>query len=191
MLINKKILVDGSNPEETRVAILKDGKLQDFDAEITGNHQLKGNVYLGQITRIESSLQAAFVDYGGNRHGFLPFNEVSLDYFNLDSETLNRIMEEEKNRVSEKEFSDKKGHDTTDSTKEGTPQSDNSNFNEDEKEDIQEILKSDEDDITQEISLEKERTIRGERYGYKIHDVLQKDQLILVQVVKEERVSWL
>ncbi len=77
------MLVDATHPEETRVAIVDENRLEDFDFESASKKQLKGNIYLAKVIRIEPSLQAAFVEYGGNRHGFLPFSEIHPDYFRI------------------------------------------------------------------------------------------------------------
>ena len=90
------MLIDASHPEETRVAIVSGNHLEDFDVEVEYRKQLKGNIYLAKVTRVEPSLQAAFVDYGGNRHGFLAFNEIHPDYYQIpiaDREAL--IAEQE------------------------------------------------------------------------------------------------
>ena len=79
----KRMLVDASHPEETRVVVLSGNRLEDFDYETASKKQLKGNIYLAKITRVEPSLQAAFVEYGGNRHGFLPFSEIHPDYYRI------------------------------------------------------------------------------------------------------------
>lgn len=79
----KRMLIDATHPEETRVAIVDGNRLEEFDFEIALKRQLKGNIYLAKITRIEPSLQAAFVEYGGNRHGFMPFAEVHPDYYRI------------------------------------------------------------------------------------------------------------
>jgi len=81
--MTKRMLVDATHPEETRVAIVDDRRLEDFDFESASKKQLKGNIYLAKVVRIEPSLQAAFVEYGGNRHGFLPFSEIHPDYFRI------------------------------------------------------------------------------------------------------------
>ena len=89
--MSKKILIDTSSNEETRVAITENGKLDDFEIESKKKNALKGDIYLAKITRIEPSLQAAFVDYGANRHGFLPLTEIHPDYFKIpatDQENL-------------------------------------------------------------------------------------------------------
>src|SRR5271168_2248249 len=81
--MTKRMLVDATHPEETRVAIVDGNWLSDFDFERASKKQLKGNIYLAKVIRIEPSLQAAFVEYGGNRHGFLPFSEIHPDYFRI------------------------------------------------------------------------------------------------------------
>ncbi len=81
--MTKRMLVDATHPEETRVAIVDERRLEDFDFESTGKKQLKGNIYLAKVIRIEPSLQAAFVEYGGNRHGFLSFSEIHPDYYRI------------------------------------------------------------------------------------------------------------
>lgn len=89
----KRILIEAVYPEETRVAILENNKLIDFDYESTHKTQLKGNIYLAKVTRVEPSLQAAFVDYGGNRHGFLPFSEIHPDYYQIPVADRKRLLE--------------------------------------------------------------------------------------------------
>src|ERR1700761_965841 len=81
--MTKRMLVDATHPEETRVAIADGNWLDDFDFERASKKQLKGNIYLAKVIRVEPSLQAAFVEYGGNRHGFLPFSEIHPDYFRI------------------------------------------------------------------------------------------------------------
>ena len=77
------MLIDASHPEETRVVIVNGNKIEDLDVEVASRRPLKGNIYLAKITRVEPSLQAAFIDYGGNRHGFLAFNEIHPDYYQI------------------------------------------------------------------------------------------------------------
>ena len=81
--MNNKMLIDASHPEETRVVVLRDGRIEEFDYESAAKKLLRGNIYLAKVTRVEPSLQAAFVDYGGNRHGFLAFNEIHPDYYQI------------------------------------------------------------------------------------------------------------
>jgi ribonuclease E len=79
----KRMLIDATHPEETRVVVMSGNRLEEFDFESETKKQLKGNIYLAKVTRVEPSLQAAFVSYGGNRHGFLPFNEIHPDYYRI------------------------------------------------------------------------------------------------------------
>src|SRR5215472_9636095 len=79
----KRMLIDATHPEETRVVVLNGNRLEEFDFETSTKKQVKGNIYLAKVTRVEPSLQAAFVDYGGNRHGFLAFSEIHSDYYRI------------------------------------------------------------------------------------------------------------
>lgn len=155
-----KILVDTSYPEETRIAIIDaKGKLSDFHNELQGKEALKGNIYLAKVTRVEPSLQAAFVDYGPKKQGFLAFSEIHADYYRIP--------------VADRENID--------------PDSDN-DFEESEKEEgereVEEVGGEDVDDEVRAKGRHK-RSVFAQRY--KIQEVIKKDQLILVQVVKEER----
>src|ERR671927_1991000 len=78
-----KMLIDASHPEETRVVVLRGNRVEEFDFETAHRKQLRGNIYLAKVTRVEPSLQAAFIDYGGNRHGFLAFSEIHPDYYRI------------------------------------------------------------------------------------------------------------
>ena len=78
-----KMLIEAIHPEETRVVVVNGKQLDEFDFEATNRAQLKGNIYLAKVTRVEPSLQAAFIEYGGNRHGFLSFNEIHPDYYQI------------------------------------------------------------------------------------------------------------
>src|SRR6056300_1628970 len=96
IFMSKKLLIDAHQPEETRVVLLNDQKIEEFDYENTARKQLKGNVYLARVTRVEPSLQAAFVEYGGNRQGFLAFSEIHPDYYRIpieDREALQAQVE--------------------------------------------------------------------------------------------------
>ena len=78
-----RMLIDARHPEETRVAVLTGNRIEEFDFESADHKQIKGNIYLAKVTRVEPSLQAAFVDFGGNRHGFLAFSEIHPDYYQI------------------------------------------------------------------------------------------------------------
>ncbi|MFO7853685.1 MAG: Rne/Rng family ribonuclease [Paracoccaceae bacterium] len=91
----KKMLIDATHPEETRVVVLDGQKIEDFDFESTSKRQIAGNIYLAKVTRVEPSLQAAFVEYGGNRHGFLAFSEIHPDYYQIPKADRDALMAEE------------------------------------------------------------------------------------------------
>ncbi|MFP4538023.1 MAG: ribonuclease E/G [Dichotomicrobium sp.] len=93
--MGNKMLIDAAHPEETRVVVLRGERVEEFDFESAARKQLRGNIYLAKITRVESSLQAAFVDYGGNRHGFLAFNEIHPDYYQIPVADRRALLEEE------------------------------------------------------------------------------------------------
>src|SRR5664279_5509413 len=90
-----KMLIDATHPEETRVVVLRGNRVEEFDFESANRKQLRGNIYLAKVTRVEPSLQAAFVDYGGNRHGFLAFSEIHPDYYQIPVVDRQALIEEE------------------------------------------------------------------------------------------------
>src|SRR5271154_5499020 len=92
--MSKRILIEAVHPEEVRVVVTENSRLQDFDFESSAKRQIKGNVYLAKVSRVEPSLQAAFVEYGGNKQGFLPFSEIHADYYQIPTADRKRLMEE-------------------------------------------------------------------------------------------------
>lgn len=145
--MSKKLLIDAAHVEETRVAVVDDTYLEEFDSEHFSKKQLKSNIYLAKVVRIEPSLQAAFVEYGGDKHGFLPFSEIHPDYYRIP--------------VSDRKV---------------MPQ-----------ESLKENLETntlDNDDVAEEADA----PVKQKRsYKYKIQEVIQKRQILLVQIVKEQR----
>ena len=99
--MSKTMLIDAVHPEETRVALVNNGRVEDFDFETTGSEQLRGNIYLAKVTRVEPSLQACFVEYGGNRHGFLAFSEIHPDYYQLPQADREALLEEAAREAAE------------------------------------------------------------------------------------------
>ena len=89
-----KMLIDAAHPEETRVVVVKGNRVEEFDYESANKKQLRGNIYLAKVTRVEPSLQAAFVDYGGNRHGFLAFTEIHPDYYQIPVADRQALLDE-------------------------------------------------------------------------------------------------
>src|SRR5579864_6564587 len=95
--MTKRMLIDAAHAEETRVVVVDGTRVEEFDFESRAKKQLRGNIYLAKVTRVEPSLQAAFVEYGGNRHGFLAFNEIHPDYYRIP--------------VSDRQYQQRNGHD--------------------------------------------------------------------------------
>ncbi len=107
-----KMLIDATHPEETRVVVLRGNRVEEFDFESAHRKQLRGNIYLAKVTRVEPSLQAAFVDYGGNRHGFLAFSEIHPDYYQIPVADRQALIEEEQraHRAADDEIDRKSRH---------------------------------------------------------------------------------
>src|SRR5215212_5842848 len=113
-LMSKKMLVDASHPEETRVVIVDGNRVEEFDYESASRRQLKGNVYLAKVTRVEPSLQACFVEYGGNRQGFLAFSEIHPDYYQIPTADRQALIEA--TRASDRHAADDEVEDEQPST---------------------------------------------------------------------------
>src|SRR6188472_631297 len=96
-----RMLIDARHPEETRVAVLNGNRIEEFDFESAEHKQIKGNIYLAKVTRVEPSLQAAFVDIGGNRHGFLAFSEIHPDYYQIPQADREALLAEERAHAEE------------------------------------------------------------------------------------------
>ncbi len=192
-----RMLIDARHREETRVAVVKGNRIEEFDFESAERKQLKGNIYLAKVTRVEPSLQAAFVDYGGNRHGFLAFSEIHPDYYQIPKEDRDALLAEEAEHAAEEAALRAGDHD------------DDLDYDDhdDEHEDGVEVVERDEDDDDHHDEEEGEAPARRPRKGggddaavealrqrrlnlrrrYKIQDVIRRRQVLLVQVVKEER----
>jgi ribonuclease E len=159
--MSKKMLIDAAHAEETRVVVLDGNRVEEFDFESRAKKQLRGNIYLAKVIRVEPSLQAAFVEYGGNRHGFLAFNEIHPDYYQIphaDREALLREAEE----------------DDDDHAPVAAGPVD---------EDGEALGGEDDDEVDEEVARRRRRLMRR----YKIQEVIKRRQIMLVQVVKEER----
>jgi ribonuclease E len=183
-----RMLIDARHPEETRVAVVKGNRIEEFDFESAEHKQLKGNIYLAKVTRVEPSLQAAFVDYGGNRHGFLAFSEIHPDYYQIpkaDREALLReeaehAAEEERLRAAELEAVDE----DVDAEEETSEDVDAAEATETTTEAGTGSSRSPVDESAADELRKKRQALRRR---YKIQDVIQRRQVLLVQVVKEER----
>src|SRR5919107_2412201 len=104
----KRMLIDATHAEETRVVVVNGNKLDELDFEIASKKQLKGNIYLAKVTRVEPSLQAAFVEYGGNRHGFLAFSEIHPDYYQIPVADRQALLEAEAEAQREEEHEEER-----------------------------------------------------------------------------------
>ena len=166
--MSKNLYIDASHPNETRVVLKKDNHIEDYEYESVNNTLIKNNIYLGKVSRIEPSLQAAFVDFGRERHGFLSFNDIQSDYYQLPQSDLEKIKEEEE-KVRE-ELS-KESENTENQILEG---------NEEIK--INDPVEKQEDENKDRINEKKFPSKR-----YKIQEVIKPNQVILVQVLKDER----
>lgn len=191
--MSKKLLIDAAHSEELRVVLTKNGTVEDFDYQNNLKKSTKGNIYLAKVTRVEPSLQAAFVDYGGNRHGFLPFAEIHPDYFQLPAADKEKLFEElELNRKEQEARSEarenerKKKEEPTQSNEESSS-SEHLSASDENSEDSKEVSESVGNSRfkTQEDHDDDSKPQFYKRY--KIQEVIKKDQVILVQVEKEER----
>ncbi|MBF0875986.1 Rne/Rng family ribonuclease [Gluconobacter cerevisiae] len=177
--MTKRMLIDTTHAEETRVVVMDGDRVEDYDVETSTKKQLKGNIYLAKVIRVEPSLQAAFVEYGGNRHGFLAFSEIHPDYFQIpvaDREKLIALQEEE---IAERGEAGDEG-DAETVSEDGADGEDGDNHDRRAPETV-----GGEHD-TGEESASSRRTARFLR-NYKIQEVIRRRQVLLVQVVKEER----
>ncbi|MCW3798272.1 Rne/Rng family ribonuclease [Sphingomonas sp. BN140010] len=192
-----RMLIDARHPEETRVAVVKGNRIEEFDFESAEHKQLKGNIYLAKVTRVEPSLQAAFVDYGGNRHGFLAFSEIHPDYYQIPREDREALLREEAEHAAEEERLRNQADDLEpiDSHHEDDGTDDRPDDYDDEDEngdDSDEPVQSEETGGNGRRSVvdeadELRRKRQNLRRRYKIQDVIHRRQVLLVQVVKEER----
>ena len=154
--MTKRILIDARDDQETRIASLNDTIVEDFEYELIDKKQLRGNVYLARVSRVEPSLQAAFVEYGGNRQGFLAFSEVHPDYYRIPVEDRAKLLK---------------------------------NVTEYQNEEDDAVNTSNDDNLDEDVIENKDlKKIKSKLYkNYKIQEVISKGQILLVQVVKEER----
>jgi ribonuclease E len=222
--MGSKMLVDATHAEETRVVVVRGNRIEEFDFESAARKQLKGNIYLAKVTRVEPSLQAAFVEYGGNRHGFLAFSEIHPDYYQIpvaDRQALLREQEEddanereddadeaeasseaqslqaseepqlasevvEPENAGEEQAAEEASAEADTQVQEAPALGDTGNGVETVEEDAesQKIESVGAEDALEEVPR---RPRRAPRRQYKIQEVIKRRQIILVQVVKEER----
>ena len=180
-----RMLIDARHREETRVAVVKGNRIEEFDFESAERKQLKGNIYLAKVTRVEPSLQAAFVDYGGNRHGFLAFSEIHPDYYQIPKEDRDALLREEAEHAAEEEALRAREEEEHDEAEENGDAA----FSESD-DDEGEVRKPESvhNEAADENAVDRLRSRRmALRRRYKIQDVIRRRQVLLVQVVKEER----
>jgi len=228
----KRMLIDATHPEETRVVVADGKNLLEYDYETSTKRQIKSNIYLAKVTRVEPSLQAAFVDFGGNRHGFLAFNEIHPDYYQIPVEDREKLLAETEVAESEDEDDDDliEASDVADEDAEGEATAEDADGDEDaeteadaeaeadteqdDEEDVEDdvidddggestpaspdasaaqdskgvetVADADDEDI-QEMDDARRRRLRKLTRSYKIQEVIKRRQILLVQVVKEER----
>ena len=236
--MTKRMLIDAGHPEETRVVIVDGTKVEELDFESAAKKQLRGNLYLARVTRVEPSLQAAFVEYGGNRHGFLAFSEIHPDYYKIpeaDKQALLEAEEAEARKQAEEDDAEeeaktkkkrgrKSAKSKTGASKKAKDESDEDTSAEGDEKDLESEDDADADapssseadeaasesndaeasgdedgdaedvgdDADSEVADEQEKTAkrrrtRSFRNRYKIQEVIKRGQILLIQVVKEER----
>ena len=174
--MEKNLYIDASHPNETRVVLKSKDNIEDYEYEGSKNNLIKNNIYLGKVSRIEPSLQAAFIDFGRERHGFLSFNDIQSDYYQIPKSDLERIKEEEE-KIRE-ELSKKVEEKEEENLAEGKLEVD----------DPIEIEKKDNEGKEKDFyDKEKKVESRNKFKRYKIQEVIKPNQVILVQVIKDER----
>ncbi len=172
--MEKNLYIDASHPNETRVVLKSDKSIEDYEYEGLKNNLIKNNIYLGKVSRIEPSLQAAFVDFGRDRHGFLSFNDIQSDYYQIPKSDLDVIKQEEEKAREElsKEVEAKEDEKIAEGLME-----------------IDDPIEKEEPQEKNNLEDEKEKKIekKFKFKRYKIQEVIKPNQVILVQVIKDER----
>ncbi len=190
--MSKLMLIDAVHQEETRVALVSNEQVDDFDFETTGKEQLRGNIYLAKITRVEPSLQAAFVEYGGNRHGFLAFSEIHPDYYQLPQADREALLREAAEAAAEEDGFDPDDDDEEIIDEAEDDDGDDSGSTDSEASDAAAADPGEENGPGSTAETKRpQRKRRAPRNTflkkYKIQEVIRRRQVMLVQVVKEER----
>ena len=169
--MSKNLYIDASHPNETRVVLKNGNHIEDYEYESINNTLIKNNIYLGKVSRIEPSLQAAFVDFGRERHGFLSFNDIQSDYYQIPQSDIEKIKkEEEKVREELSKESEKIENKILDGEEEVK---------------IEDPVEKKEEDVEEKKDEKIQKRFPSKRY--KIQEVIKPNQVILVQVLKDER----
>ena len=173
--MEKNLYIDASHPNETRVVLKSENNIEDYEYEGIKNNLNKNNIYLGKVSRIEPSLQAAFIDFGRERHGFLSFNDIQSDYYQIPKSDLELIKQEE--QKAREELSKEVEAKEEENIAEGKLEID------DPIEKKQ--LTAEKDVLEDEKENQNKNKLKFKRY--KIQEVIKPNQVILVQVIKDER----
>ena len=185
--MSMRMLIDARHPEETRVAVVKGNRIEEFDFESSEHKQLKGNIYLAKVTRVEPSLQAAFIDFGGNRHGFLAFSEIHPDYYQIPKADREALLREEAEHAAEEE----RLRAAQEHAEEANEAGGDSGEGDEQVDAPEEAAEAGSDSARSPVDESAADELRKKRQSlrrrYKIQDVIQRRQVLLVQVVKEER----
>ena len=189
--MEKNLYIDASHPDETRIVLKSENHIEEYEYENKNKLNLKNNIYLGKVSRIEPSLQAAFVNYGKQRHGFLAFNDIQSDYYQIPTEDKSKLKRDEesvrielqkKNKdVEENQKNQEKIVDIDSSTSNSANLQEDANSVNEKIKDVNSLVSEEKSDQFNELK---------KRYGirrYKIQEVIKPDQIILVQILKDER----
>ena len=169
--MSKNLYIDASHPNETRVVLKNESHIEDYEYESINNTLIKNNIYLGKVSRIEPSLQAAFVDFGRERHGFLSFNDIQSDYYQLPQSDLEKIKEEEQ-KVREELSKESENIE-------------NKILDGEEEIKIDDPVEKKDEEIEEKKEEKNQKRFPSKRY--KIQEVIKPNQVILIQVLKDER----
>ena len=183
--MEKNLYIDASHPDETRIVLKSENHIEEYEYENKNKLYLKNNIYLGKVSRIEPSLQAAFVNYGKQRHGFLAFNDIQSDYYQIPHDDKNRLKKEEENlrlELKEKNNSVEEVEKIQDGISDTNSENNNKNG----------ITVNGEKNKDENLPIERNNQFNElkTRYGikrYKIQEVIKPEQIILVQILKDER----
>ena len=184
--MEKNLYIDASHPDETRIVLKSNNGVEEYEYEDKNKLNFKNNIYLGTVSRVEPSLQAAFINFGRVKHGFLAFNDIQSDYYQIPTEDKEKLQE-----VEEKIREDLKNENVEDLNNEFKSENENTNNENLEKKDKE--SQANEDNIIQPIEKKQDENAREKlknSYGvkrYKIQEVIKPGQVILIQVIKEER----
>ena len=169
--MEKNLYIDASHPNETRVVLKSNGNVEDYEYEGVKSNLIKNNIYLGKVSRVEPSLQAAFIDFGRDRHGFLSFNDIQSDYYQIPQSDLEKIKEEEEKDREELQKESQKLEEK--------------NLSEGNLEIADPVEKNPDNQNNNEDQIKNKKKYRPKRY--KIQEVIKPNQVILIQVLKDER----